>query len=276
MRYRALGATPEDPRLGRLIPDDFDHVTRWPMRAVMPETIATVEHVLHLPGWHWTHDQGQEGSCVGHGAAMERAITNTAQNKILRLVLPGRRYDPIDLWDRAKLADEWPDTNPGDDNGTSARAAYDVLRTVGPRRIRATGIKLDEATGLPVVVDHRHKPDPDEGVVTNRWAQTVDEMRAAIAAGLPVTIAVNWYLGLQRFVERPGTFGSKEIFVGVGDLGRILGGHCVAVYGASDKRQAFKVKNSWGRSFPLVWLPYGTMQRLLDEYGEAALVTDRK
>jgi hypothetical protein len=35
------------------------------------------------------------------------------------------------------------------------------------------------------------------------------------------------------------------------------------------------VKNSWGRAYPLVWLPYAAMERLLKEDGEATLVTDR-
>jgi hypothetical protein len=49
----------------------------------------------------------------------------------------------------------------------------------------------------------------------------------------------------------------------------------VCVYGASDRRQAFAVKNSWGRSYPLAWLPYEVMVELLREDGEATVITDR-
>ena len=104
---RASGARGQHP-LGRREPTDFVHVERYPWSAVAPPTVATVERVLRLPWWAWSHDQGREGSCVGHGIAMERAITNIAQAR--RLGIPaGRRYDPIDLWNEAKKIDEWDD-----------------------------------------------------------------------------------------------------------------------------------------------------------------------
>src|SRR4051794_10683129 len=114
MRYRPLGSAPQDSRLGRFIPDDDEHIRKYPYTTVAEK----VEHINGLPSWHWTHDQGAEGSCVGHGSAMERAVMNTRQNRVLRVLLPTRRYDPISLWNEAKINDEWADTNPGDDNGT--------------------------------------------------------------------------------------------------------------------------------------------------------------
>src|SRR4051794_9044740 len=103
LRYRPAQATPADPRLGRLVPNDDEHIRKYPFAAVAP---ATVEKTMKLPWWHWSHDQGREGSCVGHGIVMERAIVNSAQ------VGQSRRYDPIGLWNSAKQIDEWPETNP--------------------------------------------------------------------------------------------------------------------------------------------------------------------
>lgn len=184
---------------------------------------------------------------------------------------PSRRYDPLHIWENAKAVDEWGDTEPGDQSGTSVRAAYDVLRAQGAIRIRGTGMKLDPVTGRPTVVDKRAgSPDPAEGVETNRWATSIDEIRTAIANGLPVTIGVNWY---EAF-DHPFRRGTDWYIVKLG-LGPIRGGHCICIYGASDRREAFKFKNSWGKEYPLTWLPYSVMQRLLDEDGEAALVVDR-
>lgn len=257
MRYRPLGSSPEDDRLGRYIPDDWRHVEEFPVRPLLARAdFEAVEKVHRLPYWHWSHDQGSEGACVGFGGAMALAIINTQERRSKGLKVVTRRYDPWWLWDRSKERDEWPETNPGDSEGTSVRASMDVLRDLGA-----------------VVYDKRRtrsEPELAEGIHENRWAENVDEMRACIGRGVPISIGVNWYANFDR---PEGT--GRDMWIGRGDLGRVRGGHCVCIYGASDRRQAFRVKNSWGRDYPLVWLPYETMQRLLDEYGEATIITDR-
>ena len=257
---------PVDNALGRLKPTDFRHVERYPFSAVEATAVATVEDALPLPRWHWTHDQGREGSCVGHASAMERAITNEVEARKRRRRPYARRYDPLHIWNEAKKIDEWPDTNPGDTRGTSVRAAYDVLRDTGPCRVRSV---RTAASGLPEIVGAK-PASREEGVTANRWATTIDEMRTAIADGLPVVFGVNWYTNFDSPTQK-----GREHWIGEGSLGRIRGGHAVCIYGASDRRQAFKVKNSWNRRFPLVWLTYGAAERLLNEDGDAALVTDR-
>jgi hypothetical protein len=125
--------------------------------------------------------------------------------------------------------------------------------------------------GIPV--PHGSYPSSsDDSVASYNWATTVDHIRIAIYKGLPVTIGVNWY-GSFSNPEKHST--KNEYWIGTGNLGPIEGGHCVTIYGASDRRQAFRVKNSWGRAYPLVWMPYNVMGYLLGQYGEAALVVDK-
>ncbi len=207
-------------------------------------------------------------NCVGHAAAMERAITNLAQNRLTGRLPMTRRYDPLDIWRRAKIIDGNTMTDPAnDDDGTYVSSAYDVLRDEGAWRVKS--MKLTEA-GNPKVVGPWPARDLDEGVVTNRWAANVDEMRAAIASGVPVVTGTNWY---ERFFE-PVRVGS-EFWIGRGSSwGPVRGGHAVCIYGASDRRQAFRVKNSW-TGFPLVWVGYEAMERLLSEAGEAVVAADR-
>jgi hypothetical protein len=130
---------------------------------------------------------------------------------------------------------------------------------------------LESGNFLPVSVD--------QGISTYRWATTVDEMRAAIFAQRAISIGVNWYnaFDLAGIKEING-----ELWIGVdssgkvkSDLGGVRGGHCVCIYRMSDRRQAFRFMNSWGNQYPPMWLPYSVMQRLLDEYGEACVITDR-
>lgn len=251
---------------GRRRPPNLDHVESHPFGAVAPHTVAVAERTLTLPSWHWTHDQGQQGSCVGHGSAMERAIRNGAQARAEKLPSPGRRYDPLHIWNEAKRIDPFPDTNPGDQNGTTVSAAYDVLRDIGPRRCL---VRFDAARQVPVPYSEK-PPSPADGVAANRWATTVDEIRTAIQGGSPVAIGVDWYEQFDTPVQHPD--GDWYIPAPKGSTGD---GHCVCLYGASDRRQAFKVKNSWGRSYPLAWLPYTTMSKLLAAHGEACIATDR-
>lgn len=252
--------------LGRLAPPDDNHIRSYPFGALAPTAPTTVNRVLRLPLWHWTHDQGHEGSCVGHGTAMERAITNTSQNILARILgLKTRRYDPIDIWNQAKLVDGDPNTNPGDDNGTYVRSAYDTLRNIGPCPVKT----MELVNGIPTPVGELPR-DKNEGIAANRWATTVDEVRAAIDSGIPCAIGINWYSNFDNYQEF-----ASEHWIGRGDLGNVRGGHCVCIYGASDRRQAVRIKNSWGRDYPLVWMPYETLQRLINEDGEVAIVTDR-
>jgi len=258
--------------LGRRAPTDFKHVEKY---GISVEPVAVVNRELKLPAWHKTHDQGMEGSCVGHGAAMERAITNTRQNVTSLSPWPQvRRYNPLHIWNEAKKIDEWDDTNPGDDNGTSVRAAYDILRTQGAQRVK--GMKVN-ADGRPYPVwpsTGEYPVEVSEGIAANRWTTKVDEMRACIGGGIPVVIGVNWYSAFDYPVERRISAFRTEYWFSE-NTGSIRGGHCVCVYAASDKKQAFKIKNSWGNVYPEAWMSYTLMQRLLNEYGEAAIVTDR-
>lgn len=240
--------------LGRRVPTDWKHVEKYPFSAVAPATVVSVNRILALPKWHWSHDQGHEGACEGFGNSMMMSILNK------------NRYDPWWLWDNAKIIDEWPDTNPGDANGTSGRAACEVLRAKGHVLWNQT---TDAVYGNPSIHDNR-PADPAQGINTYRWAQTVDEMRTAIAANNPVAIGVNWYTNF----DGPKLVGT-DYWIGKGSLGSIRGGHCICIYGASDRRQAFRLKNSWGKNYPLVWLPYDTMTRLISESGEVALITDK-
>jgi hypothetical protein len=230
--------------LGRLEPTDWVHVERYPLTAAAVRAApAEAERTLVMPRYRAVYDQGREGACVAFASSWMMSILNR------------RRYDPVWLWNRAKEVDEWPDTNPGDDKGTSVRAAMDVLRTNGCCRV------------------YRGKTEPcdkAEGIVENRWATDVDGIRASIAGGTPVVLGVNWYVNFDKPVKK-GT----DWWIGEGELGVRRGGHAVCLYRVSDRRQAVGLVNSWGMRYPLVWLPYATVERLLRESGEATLVTDR-
>lgn len=240
----------ESPKpLGRKAPSDWEHYDKY--RLTVPQTASSAERSLYIyPTWRQFYDQGREGACVGYSVSQMMSILNR------------RRYDARWLWNEAKKIDEWTDTNPGDSNGTSVRAAMDVLRTQGHSRF------------------HRGKFKPvefSEGIFENRWATNVDELRTCIAEGIPVVLGTNWY---TRF-DKPTPVGKEYWLAQEGDdLGGTRGGHAYLLNAVSDRRQAFRTPNTWGLDWPTTgqpgaWIPFSAIQRLINEDGEATLIVDR-
>ena len=236
-----------DLQLGRLESKNLDHLQTWALN--LPATVATVETSLPLPAWHASWDQGKYGACVGFGNSMMMSIRNNLSSG----AEGDHRYDPMWLWREAKKVDGFTHTNPND--GTTVHAAAQILNKEGH-------VKVVANRDLPVNVA--------EGISAYRWANSVDDVRGAIALQLPVSIGINWY----QEMFTPNTI-AGEHWIGNKTLGKVAGGHCVCIYGASDKRQAVAIKNSWGAQYPLVWMPYKMVSRLISENGEFCVITDR-
>ena len=90
-------------------------------------------------------------------------------------ILNGELYTARWLWDRAKEIDEWPETNPGDTDGTSVRAAGDILRKSGHVDWD------DEHEGDDHTVRADYEPSSDNGIVRFRWARSIDEVHSVLA-----------------------------------------------------------------------------------------------
>lgn len=243
--------------LGRRTPTDFDHVSRYALSAAPPGAVTTGVPVVigvnwysdfdvpekfggrwwiarqgikgsirgghcvaiksghqsdPLEWWDW-YDQGQEGACVGFGCSRMMSLLNR------------KRYFARCLWDRAKREDEWSDTNPGDDNGTSVRAALNVLRREGHvvwNKKRHTALNA-EGNG-PFIAERAKCPGvPADGIAAYRWAVNVDEVRMVLKSNLhdrlqAVPILNSWgrswphivwlpYESLGRLIREDGEVG---------------------------------------------------------------------
>jgi hypothetical protein len=258
VRYRPIDRDPDDPRLDRLIPDDWRHVDKYPLTALPVEERPTKVPVVIGVNWYsefdnpdrddesgryfvarggagsltrirgghcvclepggepdpeewWDfYDQGAEGACVGFGWSRCMSVLNQE--------LYAARW----LWDRAKESDEWPETNPGDDNGTSVRAAGEVLSSAG--HVDWEGEYADDDYEDRA----KYQPSADDGIGRFRWAQSVDDVHSALGNDT------------------------------ADDLG------------------AVPFLNSWGRGYPhRTWMPDDVLDRLLQEQGEVAIPTDR-
>lgn len=232
--------------LGRLDPPDWNHLSLFPLMGLEtpPPVPAVVERNLDAVYPRTSYNQGSKQACVGAGCSRLSSIDNR------------KLYDLFWLWNQAKRLDGFGD--PNQDRGTTVRAGFEVLRTLGH---------------VAQVKGKDQKPSTGEGISEYRWCKTVDEVRAAIAASLPVVIGIGWF----NSFDNPQKAGS-DFFIGRGDpssWGPVRGGHCVCVFGASDRRQAFRFVNSWGAGYPVCYLTYSCMDYQLKRGAEAGVVTDR-
>jgi hypothetical protein len=242
------------PILDRRVPLSWEHVEKYPVRRLAAAPFIA-ERMLDIPRqYRDEYDQGTEGACVGYSQSWLMSMFN-------RML-----YDAFRLYAAAQGIDEWADTPPA--GGTSLRAGFDVLRTIGHWRVYAG------RTRAPMLV---------EGIAENRWLTTVDQARAAIVWGLPLNLGLNWYRQFSsptsraRHGDKPSSR-RREYWIehSPDSWGRLDGGHAITAVGVSDARQAFALCNTWGDAYPfLVWLPYAAFERLMREDGECGAVTDR-
>lgn len=98
-----------------------------------------------------------------------------------------------------------------------------------------------------------------------RWPATIGELAEGIGTVGPAVIGVNMHHG-QMYPDPEGWWHAD---------GDVYGGHCVYVPGVNKVSRKFKIAQSWGvghgvRGF--VWSSFDTMETLMGEGGEAAIL----
>lgn len=254
-------------RFGRRSPSSWDHVSKYGLadhaNIVIP---ANVETTLPFhPDLKRAYDQDGKNACVGASEAQQQAWFNSQRNGDEFASILG--YDWIWLWERAKAVDEFNDTNPGDNNGTSVRAGFDVLRTMGLATLTRKGRERRQP-----------KPIADAGIESNYWITSVDQGRAIVALGRPFICGTLFTVAMENPQPKDGHFRMPEHE----DFRHIAGGHAWGVYGALDSRQCFLMPNTWGLKWPdpsgkelFAEVPYSLMAQLLDRDGELGVAVDR-
>lgn len=213
-QVRALGCLP--PR------DDFGGLPRFAAaNSVIPR--QEWRDVDLSPFLHPVWDQGQHGSCVGHGSGTAFHIAY----QIAGGTVPPGGFSPTSLY--ALI-------NGGRDRGAIVSDAMTALKEQGlglmaevPESIIYEGQIPAEAKATRArfrVLDAYH-------------CASFDEIGSALQLGFPVSFGI----------MLPGRFHNLDA-QGVAGLGfGQLGGHCMAVYGTqrlADGRWSLRVRNSWG------------------------------
>lgn len=243
MIYLPWRREPHPKALGRVPGGDPSRLEKHPLTA-SPILAGDAETrvKLALPRrYRAAMDQGEEGACVGFAWSWAMSI------------MTRKLFEPFWLYHEAQLVDPWE----GEDySGTSVDAGGAVLLDKGHRKVRR-----------PRVVAEVGEPDVRWGVQRYYWCRTVDEVRAAIRAGFPVVLGVDWYTGFDRPETRPNGFWLPE----ESNWGHKRGGHAICCFGADDSLECVWLVNSWGLAYPIVKLSYAALGRLLDNGGDAAV-----
>jgi hypothetical protein len=139
--------------------------------------------------WWQFYDQGSEGACVGFGVSRMLTLMNR------------RRYLARWVWDRAKEIDYWPDTNPGDNDGTSVNHGLYVVKTRGAvkwsRSLKAADADWQLRTKLIGM--------PNEGIAAFRWTRGITDTLAALCTpdASYVTLMNSWGRDYPHYVRMP-------------------------------------------------------------------------
>lgn len=133
-------------------------------------------------------------NCVGFGCSRVMSLMNR------------KRYFARWLWDWAKETDEWTDTNPGDNGGTSVRAALDILRLRGHVAYKSRyDVVNRDGHGEDAVSRDQLQGSLAEGVAAFRWVTSMDDLMSVL--GHPgrdyVEFINSWGRGYPHFVRFP-------------------------------------------------------------------------
>lgn len=220
------------------------------MTTAMMIPAFTVNKRLELPHQYISkYDQGAEGSCVGFAWSWAMSILNK------------RFYAARKLYLETQFVDPWSDTPPQE--GTSVISAAEVLQKQGHWRF-ARGITW------PLAIS--------EGISQFRVARTVDEIRSAIYLDVPAVAGIDWMSDYDSPQWIDIGKGGKRWWIGLDPdrLGTLRGGHAICLFGARDDIEAFVLVNNWGVNYPIVHLPYKTMEkRILNAGADVIIPTDR-
>jgi hypothetical protein len=185
-------------------------------------------------------DQGQTGTCVGHG-----------WRNFLRCA-PSRSEksgpSPYDIYRAAVMRDSWsdnddesalPDGDPGMDSGTSVRAGAKALAGFGRLTSYVWAFSLQPAI---------------------EWVLTTG----------PLVLGTDWYSSFSS----PDRHGIVRISPGAA----VVGGHCYLLRGV-DRRQALaRCSNSWGDGWGVsgeFLLPFQVLERLIRDRGECCSAVEK-
>ena len=275
-------------------PATWQHVLTYPIDRLGIVELAVAEVVwpsLTSRGtWpleliRWFYDQGKrnngEGmqSCVGESFSelmtikcwlyLESVAVKYRRPKPRSLYTTPLFYSPW-LYHKSQDKDGDPRTTPEADNGAFIWAAAQVMKEMGHVPVKYN---------RPPIPEDQMTPELQFRIGNYYWSNTLGGIKIGLAlgpgvGGWPWLDAFMW--PRAREVKINGV-ARTEYWIGEQDnWGGIMGGHAVCICGVSDSREGILIVGSWGLGFPMVWVSYKAVERLLQMQSEFCFIVNRE
>jgi len=272
INYRPMKSEPDDPRLGRLVPDDWKHVERWGMTAeAMPTRPVPV-----VIGVNWYSDFDNPVWKGGRWwIGLDPKNLGSIRGGHCVCLEPGDELDPV----TKKVVHRYQDTsawyhfyNQGHEGacvgfGTSRMATLMNRKTYFARWLWDRAKERDPWSDT--------NPGDDNGTSVDAAMQVMKSMGTVLwkpsyedwnTDGDPA----DWKPRSKLEGDALEGIQTYRWATNVEDVQEALKSP------ANHRVGAVRILNSWGEDYPQrVWMPEETLQRLIDEDGEVAIVTDR-
>lgn len=208
------------------------------MVAELPPSVNLVDK---LPAC-W--DQGDLGSCTGHGSIGAMVFLH-----------PEQMFSRLDAYYNGRVIEGDVDQ----DNG--AQIADVVMGLTNAGVVSESLWPYDPTTFATPPVDLLQ--DPVTTAVQTARVADLDDLKQCLAEGFPVVIGFSVY---DNF-ESP-EMAQTGILTLPGPSDELLGGHCVLVIGYDEATQQVFVRNSWGTAWGLsgnFYMPYAYFNTLVSD-----------
>ena len=197
-------------------------------------------------------DQGQQSSCTAWATGYAMRSYYEGKRRNWNFSSPGQIISPAYIYNRLH------DFRGACDTGTSISDALNLLKTSGAPTLSSYPYVENDCT-RPVSPDQERSGSEFR---ISGWSaldnKRLDDAKGQIARGHPVVFGMDVS---ENFENLPG----REIYDDTSSPRR--GGHAMVLVGYSERRQAFKVMNSWGTQWGdggFGWVSYRAVRQLSD------------